>query len=194
MRALGRAVLVVVGLALSACAAAQPDPSPTGPGWGEEIDGMTQQATSDFEREVLSDDVITREEYELAYQLFLGCVEETYPSDGQISVGLIPNAQGFYQVGVSGFGNAEPDPVVDQVLWECEVGTTALIGGLYNSMTLNPLNRDWSELEIECLIRNGVVDSGYDPEQLDLDIRGGSMEDPGFSACIDDPRTETGSS
>lgn len=118
------------------------------------------------------------------------CIEETYPPDGQIQVGLSKNDQGFYVLSISGFSSPEGDPLVDQVVMDCEEDTVASVATLYEATVLNPLNRDWVDLVIECLLREGVVEPPYDRDDYAHDCceggeLGGTDE---FDACVIDPR------
>lgn len=153
--AVSRAYFVaVVALALSGCSSGQA--SAGGPYTGS-IKAAAGQATSDFERQVLSDGAITRQEYEEAFQRYVNCGKQH-----GVDISLVDQG-GWY------ISSMRTSPNSDQVDSACSQGTIALIGGLYEQTVRNPNKGDVDELEFQCLVKQGVAPRGYTLIQYKLD-------------------------
>lgn len=122
------------------------------------------QATSDFERTVLADDIITQAEYDEAVQRFIACLHDTGRS-ADISAEpdpLIPGA-----IVYRGTVNANIPPEVRQrILESCTDGTTKLIEPLSIAITVNPDNADFDELVLSCLHDHELVATDFDEAGL----------------------------
>lgn len=176
----GRA-LTGASLALAAilgCSAESPEDGPYSARFAEAM----QQATSDFEREVLADGVVTRAEYEEAVERYVECM-----ADVGIKVTLI-DQEGYY---VYSFAQT---PGLDAADIECMRGTTLLVSGLYTDPLKNPGNDDYDEIVVACLKRAGVVDERYTATQFASDSVDHTLpvddEDPALSRCMANPSSD----
>lgn len=143
-----------------------------------------QEATSDFERQVLEDNQITRAEYEEAVQRFVKCF-----TDKGINV-KAEDQDGFYRFSTT----AADDARFQQEEGTCAEGTVALIEPLYIQTQQNPNNQDMSQLTADCLVNTGLADPSFDGEKLDELMAQGQnakwpfdTEDPRFPQCINNP-------
>lgn len=207
--ALAAALLLAAALALSACAPSPDSPASPSSSAGSsssessgtntsaytaQFEQARQLATSDFEREVLADDKITRAEYEEAWQRFSSCLE----AQG-ININLVDQG-GFYIFGIP----VDASDAFDQVEAGCAEGTTAIINPLYIELLRNPANENEDELIVACLIESGLADPSFTVEQWEELRQGGSRvdggnvvqgsadwpfdnEDPRYGACLRNP-------
>lgn len=163
--------------------------------WAAEFELARAAATSDFERQVLADDEITRAEYEEAVQLYVECAHDA-------GVDISPVEQdGAYIYAVDGL----IDDATDLVLDDCAVGTTMQIEGLYSSIATNPDNEDWWGLFLRCMKDSGLVEEDATLAEVQQAIAISSVtsdgevveqgewsapfpdDDPAFVACFTDP-------
>ena len=162
--------MVVLLLCLAGCTSAQPVPSVTvAPMWKDEIDRTLALNTnlSDFERQVLSDYVITDAEYAEAQDLFKQCMSDqgwsaTFDSDGR----------GETVTALDGSGNTGTVPA--DVELGCQTGTLINIQPLYFGMRDNPQGLSNDQLIRACFDKKSVPD-------------GTGLTDDEFSALVDDP-------
>lgn len=152
---------------LTACSGDAPGIDENHP-WAEELNLALEIVTSDFEREALADGVITREEYEMAHDLWLDCMEQTFPPDGSVHIRLIPDPLGRYTYEISGL-NDETLDLYDTVRHACMTGTIEEIAPLYNDMTWNPDNVPRIELVFACLEREGLIPDDYTIDDYEHD-------------------------
>lgn len=144
------------------------------------IVAAAQEATSDFERQVLEDGEITRAEYEEAVHRLVECARDR----GTRVTPLEQDGLYTYEVPIS--------ETSDRDMLECSEGTTQVVEALYGDVLRNPRNVDFEELVAECLVRSGLAPEGYDEEQY-LRERSGTTNDDGvqqpqFSFDVEDPR------
>lgn len=168
-------------LLMSGCSGEEESANP----YAREYNAALENATSDFERNALEDGIITKAEYDEANQLWLACMEKTFPPDGLVTVALLPGDNGLYNTEVSNL-DEEQLPFYDEVSDACEKGTTMEVGFLYGSSKANPNNEDYLVLVAACLARNDFVGDDYTKEHLLADLAVHS--DGGVTAAID-PRT-----
>lgn len=170
--------VLVLALAGVACAAEEP----VAQAYTRDFQQARELATSQFERDVLADDVITREEYEEAMQRYVRCM-----ADSGLTVGLI-DQQGYYGYEVPGNGEA-----YDRTTDQCSQGTNALIEGLYVEVLTNPDKLDYDEMIARCFVKAGLVDEPFSAQDFDALMKAsgaGSYGDaPGESVPID-PRAQ----
>lgn len=188
-------VSAVVGacaaVVLSACAAdAGPSPAPTvaietpNPYYAAEFATAKNQATTDFERKILDDDVITRAEFLEAKSLYYRCLRSyglvVTPNDPQSDLG------GF------SVGGTWDESVVNTALAECPAGTIDVIEPLYASMVKNPEKRHLNDLLAECLVAVGVVEPPFtgkdyarESQHSEFNLR--VMDDPDGAKCEENP-------
>lgn len=184
------AALSLVSLvALTSCTGVD-DQVADGP-YAERIRSAIAESTSDFERDVLGDGVVTRAEYEEAIRLFTTCTE-----DAGYAVDLVDQG-GYY-----GYSQASV-PGATEAFDSCAKGTTFHIEGIYYSTVANPDNLDWDAITLECLQREGLAPSsltigqylealskaGTSGASTDLPF---SLEDPIYDACVANPTLGSG--
>lgn len=146
--ALTTATLAIFGL--GGCTTSAPENA-----YAEDFAQARELATSDFEREALADDRITREEYEEAIQRYLSCMK-----DAGVTVNLEDN-YGYYTYSVS--QNATR---YDEVTNQCSMGTTMLLEGLYIDVLTNPKKLHPDEATARCLVGVGLVEEPFGAEDF----------------------------
>jgi hypothetical protein len=164
--------------------------APQGDGpYAAEILAASKVATSDFERSVLSDGMITRAEYEESVQRLVSCGKDR-------GITISPIAQG--EVYNYSFPLTDTS---DAVMTECSAGTTMVIETIYSNMVRNPAKGDYEALVASCLARSGLAPSGYDKSQYLADRsaveKDGVLtadfpfdpEDPRLAECESDPES-----
>lgn len=187
-------LLLLAGL--GACSAAEtPSDSP----YASQFEQARSQSTTDFQREVLDDDVITDEEFREVRQHYIDCL-----ADAGIRAEAL--ADGSYNMpdGITG-SNADADMA-------CARKTVIPVEALYYAIRTNPGNEDFSALIVECLQKQGIVDDAFTKDDWDNftsafaavagdgsepapptselpSLPGGArMDDPAVQACSSDPR------
>lgn len=143
------ALLVVFGL--GACSAKEPVSNVP---YAAEFEQARQNAKSDFQREVLSDNVITDEEFREVRQQYIGCL-----ADAGIKATANPNGQYDFDVAPTG--------AQEEAEQKCSDETTRSIEGLYSALKVNPENEDFSALAAECLRSRGVVGDAFTKKDWD---------------------------
>ncbi|MDR1426465.1 MAG: hypothetical protein LBJ08_01725 [Bifidobacteriaceae bacterium] len=147
MNRFAAAVCLAMSVALAGCAS-QDDRETNSDPFAAEFEAEIAATDSDFIREVLTDHVISQGEISEALSLFSDCVADVgvMLSSLAIETYTAPTAQ----------VEAHRDEVRD-----CESRYYAPINYLVGTMERNPDNRDWDELTVECLVREGLVPEGY---------------------------------
>lgn len=171
-RALSRIVTTgtlaaIVGV-LAACTSAPAQVAP----YAAEIEQARAHATSDFERDALSDGDVGATEYEQAVALYVECLRGKGWQIEAVRNGAI------FTYAVAGDASG--------TLWDenelgCRDGTIALIEPLYVGMVSNPLNEDMLSLIAECLLELGVV-----PESTGAERTRDLVTDPDSAPWMDD--------
>lgn len=157
MRLAGRsvgAVLLppVVAVALGACTPAEM--APDGP-YAEEIQAAQESTDSDFQREVLADGVVTREEYDEAMQRYADCVSENGAAV------TLEEQTGYYVYRIDG------DPAAyDAAEAVCSPQTKSEIEPLFVNILMNPAKRDDEEMLAECMVQSGIVKAPFTTDDL----------------------------
>jgi hypothetical protein len=164
-------------LLLTACGAEERSDDPYYP----EIQQAKSKATTDFEREVLEDSVISRAEYEEAVNRFINCVKDK---------GLTISTQdqsGYYVY------KSDQAPNLDEVQNACSRGTKTLIEPLYVERLRNPGKIDSNEIFASCLVKHGLVEGGYTAADAKRDMENSfagapfDQEDPRLVQCLANP-------
>lgn len=168
-----KVLLAVLCITMAACngptSSADDDP------WRPVLEDAAENASNDFERDVLADLEVSRAEYEDAYGRLAECMENAgYTVDLQDAGGLIT-------VGVSPGG---PESEAD--FSRCADGTTTLIAAVYNDIAQNPQNVDYEQLIVDCLIDNELVDPDFTTGDLAEMLEQGEP-DPDMVECLSDP-------
>ncbi len=167
--------LIVASTLLSGCAeSASQDP------YASDIAAAAESATSKFERTVLGDGEISREEYEEAVQRYVDCM-----GDNGVKLNTIEQT-GYlvYETTASNEEYEKADPI-------CMKGTKALIEPLYVEMVMNPNKEDFSKLVFDCLTRKKLVLSGATVDDVRAYLEDGAkapfQDDIEASNCIANP-------
>lgn len=169
-------------LVIAACSTA---PSvPEGP-WAEEIRTAQSSAKSDFQKKVLSDGVITQEEYIEALDRWVACME-----DAGLTAGVVPEGDGTFSYSI-----ASADGDIDRQNDTCREATVDGIDSIYIGMLQDPANRTGPELMRDCLVAAGKLDGSFTAidmeEQLGPIIEGTSRivdnMDPAVVDCVRNP-------
>lgn len=145
------ALLLIAGMA--ACSAEDAEEAGTGP-YAAEFAQARQNAVTDFQREVLSDDQITDAEFREVRQRYVDCL-----SGAGMKATALPD--GSYEFELAPTGEQEAAER------RCSDETTYVIEPLYYLVQVNPDNEDFSALIVECLRQQGVVDDVFTKEDWD---------------------------
>ena len=183
-RPFGMSIVIAISamsLVLAGCTAEKPVPGP----WSAEFDQGIQDATTDFERDVLADHVITHEEWSEARLRYARCVD-----DLGFRADLNPDGtSGVEFIGVP-LDDEDALEAASKQADGCQVGTGAIIDPLYSMVAGNPTHEDINQLVVQCLIRHDRVSADYTLEQLNIDIEKKKFDkdDQVWLGCWDDPR------
>jgi hypothetical protein len=161
------ACVLAMACAVVSCSGQDADP------YAAEFAAAVEKSTSAFEREAFADGTITRIEYEEAHELWLACMEQTFPPDAGKVVTLVANADGFYGFRAMGFELGDEE-FYDSVADNCSVGTIELLAPLYMAMTANPEKEDPFVAVVSCLKRNGLVTDDYTVDNFAADMAASS--------------------
>jgi hypothetical protein len=136
-------------LALAACSASSGDArSP----YAQDLAEAATSAKSDFVRQILEDGQVLGSEYDEAKQRHLECL---------VAAGVTAR----YTADESGRENLVVDgeltPVQTDAEFDCYEAWMGSIGEFYWAMKLNPENTDNHTLVAACLVRNGLVPTGF---------------------------------
>lgn len=172
---------------MTACSSGQTVPD--GP-WADAIRDAQGRVTSEFQKEVFSDGVITREEYTEALDRYLSCMD-----DAGYTVALKPQGEYFTYVMNAALGIDAGDTL-------CRTGTVDEIELIYVDMLRDPLHRTGPEIFRDCLLAAGKIDPAITvaevTEKFEAMIEGPTTlidhDDPGVQECIWNPFGETFSS
>ncbi len=137
--------------------------------------------SSDFERQILADGVVSRAEYEEMFSRFSACM-----SAAGYTVNLTADTYGRYTYSTEGkSGVSEADA-------RCAKGTINPLAALYNDFAANPSGDDPSILRVACLKRHGIVPDSYTVEQFTKEMADPSSTvvtpgNPEVARCVTDP-------
>lgn len=178
-------------LALAACGNGGGQGTSADGVWAADFDLAREAATTEFEREALQDNEVSRAEYEEAVGRYVKCL-----NDGGLAAKAIPAADGsYYNYEVAG----ETD---DDLMTSCALGTTRQIESLYVGQLTNPNQIDASELMVQCFRDRGLIGDDYSVDEYKalgtvVDSDGfvtagtGSLPfddtDPRFLLCLSNP-------
>ena len=132
------------------------------PGEDPRISEIRAMTTSDFEREVLADGMISDQEFQASRELFKTCMEGRGYG---IGLGPIDNATTTIEL-------KDPTMTVDLMdkdSAECSTGTTYFIEPTFSIIRENPDNEDTVQLLIDCLIRNELVSEAFTKDDFAVD-------------------------
>lgn len=172
-------------IAIAGCAAQPPAPQFSGP-WAAEFAEAYRTTNHEFVREVLSDGVVSDEEYAEMWSNFVGCL-----SDAGFTVSKVEPGGG-YQTDLP--ASKTPDQAHETDIRCSEETGEPEISSLYWWVRQNPEHRDGDEVMIECLTKAGVLPPGYGVDDYASQKMTGHFEftrsDEGFAAfneCAKDP-------
>src|SRR5690606_30518412 len=80
-------LLLVAAMAVAGCSADADRGDLSGP-YADDFTFALENATSNFERRVLADGVITADEYDEAHHLWLECMQDSFPPGSDFAVGI----------------------------------------------------------------------------------------------------------
>ncbi|RLP71852.1 hypothetical protein D9V32_15970 [Mycetocola tolaasinivorans] len=154
-RKFAAATALVVVLGLSACSAEQTASS--GP-YAAQFEQARKGAVTDFQREVLKDNVITDDEFRETRERYIRCLADA-------GIKAVANPDGSYDLA------SAPSAAEEVAERRCTDETTGSIEALYNSMRSNPKNEDLSAMIPDCLRAQGVVDAAFTNENWEQFVR-----------------------
>lgn len=181
--------LAVLVFALASCSPTPPS-SDDNALYEAEFERAREEATTDFERDVLEDNVITRDEYMEAKNRHIECIQAF-----GLTAELRDTGAGVFQLDVSG---AKDENLMFEAVESCNSGTILVIEPLYIGILQNPDRRNLDDLTAECLVAVGIVDAPFTGRDY-----ADESETPGFSSrimddsegakCLQNPSYHTGS-
>jgi hypothetical protein len=139
---------------VSGCSSGQGAAIDTGNPYAAEFTQALADASSDFERGVLADGVITPEELQEAQRREVSCL-----ADHAITAHYRTDSYGGTQLTVE--GNQD-----EGVMSQCSRGTTDQILGLYDAIRVNPNHEDVNDLTAACLRRHGLAPDDFTGQDL----------------------------
>jgi hypothetical protein len=169
--AVGVALPAFLSLSLAGCSAdghasrpatdASTAPHIEGP-WAAEFSAEWEAATTDFERQVLEDGVVSDQEYSEMTELFRACLSD----EGIDFDGFAPD--GSYET--TSAPGADQDATHDAVKECSRASGEDSVGLLYSWVHRNPERLDDNTIVVECLHESGVVDRSYTAAQYEQDV------------------------
>jgi hypothetical protein len=154
--------------------------------WATEIEAAQKRAASDFEKEALSDGVVSASEKDEANQRWVTCMTDR---GHKAMMELDDFGQEVYATEAANEDSEQSD--IDNTL--CSEGTIKILPGLYKAMQQNPSNRDVNELYAECLVRHKLVDPPFTGKEFTEAMANSASgtpwnaEDPAFPRCLSFP-------
>jgi hypothetical protein len=147
--------------------------------WKAEFAAAVEQATSDWEREMLEraaeSGQLTDGDFAYAEQMFLQCMADR---------GVPAEKETDPDTGYFGYSFDDPDGLDALAIQkECSQGNGLVVRALYTSQRGNPDFEDVNELMAECLVREGLVAEGYSGDDYERDM---TANDPSFDQSSDD--------
>jgi hypothetical protein len=147
--------------------------------WAADVKAAQGQATSDLERRILADGVVSKAEYVEAVNGYVSCM-----SSNGVNIVTEPRPPGIliYKV-------RDQPKDFDTLDAKCRSGTNALIEPLYTGHLTNPKNLSAAALFAQCFVRKGLVAKGYTEERSrrDMEAKTGPYADPDnklFNECM----------
>lgn len=177
--AVGVAAIVV---ATSAAGCTSESKKPTQP-YAAEVSRIAANG-SPLAKRVLEDGKVTAAEYSELQQLYVRCmadlgIEATVDTGaGGLSAYTVEHPDGVDQA------------VIDKANAECTTSSgLASVEPLYNAMRVNPNNVDFSQLEVDCLIKSGAVSKNFTTADLNSpDFASRDIDPDAFRQCTSDPQ------
>ncbi|MGC4108258.1 MAG: hypothetical protein QM753_18210 [Thermomicrobiales bacterium] len=176
----------------------QASPAASDNPYAREFADARERATSDFERGVLADDLITHAEYAEAVDRFITCMH-----DAGFDVVAVPSpdvpGMWWYESRIPDVSMAST-PATEAYLADqneafdrCSTGTTFQIESLYHAILTNPTNADPATLSVECMKLTGLAKDDYTTDDFTENFaqEGGTfpfeVADARFGSCINNP-------
>ena len=148
--------------------------------WADAFASAFRRSTNDKQREVLTDGVVSGQEYAELQSDFVSCA-------ASFGAKVTLQAGGGFTVDA---GTLTSDALQKDVIPGCEADTIGYIAPLYEQSSRNPERLDESTIVVECLRKAGVVDDAYSPSQYksDMDSNSGlDWSDSTVTDCAKDP-------
>lgn len=164
------AAVLIAAVVLSGCSDSTEDLPSTSSGsdtpvfsgpWAAEFSSMYTAATTDLERDILADEVITEAEVNEMRSVFTACLTDLGYSNIQFA-----DDGGFTLVPPTGYTTDAENDMVDSCSKSSGEQT---VGALYGWISRNPENQDENAIMVQCLIRKGAVDPAYTAEEYEAD-------------------------
>ncbi|RMI13897.1 hypothetical protein [Cellulomonas triticagri] len=120
--------------------------------WADAFSQAYERASTDEQREILADGVVTDAEYAQVYDAFARCLadvgyEVTFPPSGGITIqGGAPDA---------------PDSVLQDLVGACDDQHVGDVDYLHEQVSRNPENLDEWTIMADCLVREEVVPPSF---------------------------------
>lgn len=159
-------------------------PEFTGP-WAAEFQRAYEESRTDFEREVLQDELISEAEFAAMREKLRSCLE----SNGFDEIIFYP--RGEMTVGGPDIFNGEDQLKRAQ---DCSASSgDSTIGALYFWMKANPAHLDNATIVLECLLRERLVSPDYTKAEYEIDMPNDSVPilkgkpRSGLNECMQDP-------
>ncbi|NEN07895.1 hypothetical protein G3T36_18725 [Diaminobutyricibacter tongyongensis] len=136
-------------------------PEFSGP-WAGDLTYAFRKASSDFERNALSDGTISEAEFAEVENRFITCLR----AGGLTTAGINPGGSLEF-----GFPPEMGPDKANRISDNCSASSGYdTVGSLYFAMRRNPQNLDEAKIAAACLGRKGVVPRGYDASDYKRDV------------------------
>jgi hypothetical protein len=142
--------------------------------YAEQFEQAYGQASSDYVKAVLADGTVDMSELQEAQQRMVSCM-----SEAGFVLEFVPTPYGFSQErlqmgrGTVDFTDEEKNAALDADD-RCREEWMGNIDTLYQTVTTNPNNEDWSGLVAACLTRHGLAPEGFTGQDYDDFLAEGS--------------------
>jgi len=156
------------------------------------------QATTQFELDILADNLITHAEYQEAVDRLLDCLHQagydTSAEPSQDTPGMYIYLTALPETNTMSTPEAEAAfQEFDDTYVACSIGTTIVIESTYSAVFTNPTNADATSLVVACLKLTDVAPSDYTVNEFETNFaqQDGTFPfdqtDPRFGSCVNNP-------
>jgi len=167
---MGAGLLGILVFAVAGCSGPVVAPYPA---WQAEFDrALARDDLSDFQRHILQDFDVTDAEYDEAQQRWQGCVED-YGFTVMMSSGGYSVEDPSTNWGSTAAEREAAQRLMDEATDECGMEYTWEVGSIYRGIKSNPEHDNPTVAQVECFVRNGIVDPDFTVEDFDAYMMGG---------------------